>query len=329
MKTLEKHYEQLRDWPLIQEAEAFDITVASKWFFENPDLLKADLKSDYPFLVPPYPVVWMEHGSPSRLAIGKGEDVPKRHRDSRVACLAVSGPFDGDDQVNALKNNVLHRQTYRWAASMPLMRRRANDEFLTAVERAVASGTRAHRGTIFYLFFDDGRLIPFCATYIYLDELGNIVPSANFPIIDPFGIGAWLARFGKGMDWYPGMVSDHLGPFFFALSLMNAKNVSIVDAPPLPPAVAKKRERKGQPVLKFKTLHIEPMRARVKREKQEGQSEVKLALHLCRGHFKDYRDSGGLFGKYKGLYWWDSHVRGTEEAGRVIKDYELGKPKGA
>lgn len=37
---------------------------------------------------------------------------------------------------------------------------------------------------------------------------------------------------------------------------------------------------------------------------------------------KDYRQRG-LFGKYHGLYWWDSHLRGASSAGQVIKDYRV------
>ena len=56
-----------------------------------------------------------------------------------------------------------------------------------------------------------------------------------------------------------------------------------------------------------------------------GIDEVGLqrALHICRGHFKDYRDGKGLFGKHKGLYWWDSTVKGNANNGEIKKDYAL------
>ena len=203
-------------------------------------------------------------------------------------------------------------------------------KYAAALRDADKRGVVARWGVVMFFFLDQQkrRLDRIAATYLYLDEGGKPIPTPVIPLA-PLDDLRLAIDAGAPMEDAVRLMEGQEHPILFALSLMNAKNVSIVDAPPLPPAVAKKRERKGQPVLKFKTLHIEPMRARVKREKQEGQSEVKLALHLCRGHFKDYRDSGGLFGKYKGLYWRDSHVRGTEEAGRVIKDYELGKPKGA
>ena len=58
----------------------------------------------------------------------------------------------------------------------------------------------------------------------------------------------------------------------------------------------------------------------------EGQSQstgIKQGLHICRGHFKDYTRGRGLFGRFKGLYWWDSQVRGTAEKGIVVKDYRV------
>lgn len=326
MKTLEKYYDQLRDWRAIQTAEAIDITLASNWFHENPEQRKSDLKTDFPLLFAPYPSLWMEHAAPRQISFGS-RVLRCTHQSARCACLVISTSFDGDDQVSALQNNVLHDAIYRMGSPFPFVLRRAATSFLSALQHAIASGIQAHRGSIFILFIDDDGLAPLSASYIYLDEIGNIVPSVNFPIIDPVATDKRMARMAKGMDWWPGMVGDHLAPFFFAIALMNAKNVSLVDAP-LPPKVARRREKDGKAALTFKTLHIEPMRARVKQETKPGESETKVAMHLCRGHFKDYRDGAGLFGKYKGLYWWESQVRGAEENGRVIKDYELGGPHG-
>ena len=54
---------------------------------------------------------------------------------------------------------------------------------------------------------------------------------------------------------------------------------------------------------------------------------AKKALHICRGHFKDFRKSeNGLFGKHKDLYWWESQVRGNAKEGVVFSDYEVKSP---
>lgn len=49
-------------------------------------------------------------------------------------------------------------------------------------------------------------------------------------------------------------------------------------------------------------------------------SEVNTAFHICRGHFKDFREKG-LFGKNHGIYWWDMHARGSKKAGEIRKTY--------
>ena len=46
-------------------------------------------------------------------------------------------------------------------------------------------------------------------------------------------------------------------------------------------------------------------------------------LHLARGHFKDFRNGPGLFGKYKGIYWWDQQMRGSGDLGEVKKGYNV------
>jgi hypothetical protein len=75
-----------------------------------------------------------------------------------------------------------------------------------------------------------------------------------------------------------------------------------------------------------RTLTIDPMKKVLETEGDIQHNGIAKALHICRGHFKDYRNSAGLFGKYKGLYWWDMHTRGTEKAGVVIKDYRVKAP---
>jgi len=70
-------------------------------------------------------------------------------------------------------------------------------------------------------------------------------------------------------------------------------------------------------------LEIEPMKKVLKSEGNIDEVGLQRALHICRGHFKDYSNGKGLFGKHKGLYWWDSTVRGTESEGKIIKDYNI------
>jgi hypothetical protein len=75
-------------------------------------------------------------------------------------------------------------------------------------------------------------------------------------------------------------------------------------------AVAKKNG--GVQPVKFKRLVIEPLKAILKREGSADSKGIAHAMHICRGHFRDYREGKGLFGKYHKLVWTPQTVRGTK-----------------
>jgi hypothetical protein len=111
-------------------------------------------------------------------------------------------------------------------------------------------------------------------------------------------------------------------PMLLAISFMNCKNVT--RAVKRESIDTKTRRRHGkEPLIKIYTLKIDAIKAII--GKHTGNSEVltQNALHICRGHFKDFSHGAGLFGKYKGRYWWPMTTRGSIEAGEVIKDYSV------
>jgi hypothetical protein len=116
-----------------------------------------------------------------------------------------------------------------------------------------------------------------------------------------------------------------LYPFLLAISFMHCKNVQVVDNPPPPKLSAKHARRHGAPLLSFKTLVIEPMQHVLREAAGPSGASLQAALHICRGHFKDYR-AHGLFGRHKEVFWWESQVRGKGPAA-VTKDYNLALPR--
>ena len=64
------------------------------------------------------------------------------------------------------------------------------------------------------------------------------------------------------------------------------------------------------------------MREVLRKEGRAAETGVRQAIHLCRGHFKDYhyRSGRGLFGRTHGLYWWDMQVRGMRRPGQSRRD---------
>jgi len=107
-----------------------------------------------------------------------------------------------------------------------------------------------------------------------------------------------------------------------ALMLLNCKNVVSEDVPP-PEKLNRKRNKKGkQELFTYKILKL----LLPSESKQHGEylpSGIKARIHLCRGHFKTYTKESPLFGRYTGLYWWQSHVRGDKNEGMVVKEYKV------
>lgn len=114
-------------------------------------------------------------------------------------------------------------------------------------------------------------------------------------------------------------------PAFLAISFMHCKNVTTEEIIPPEKLNKKFKKRHRKELIRYHVLKIEPMRKILKTEGKSDELGIPKALHICRGHFKDYRQSG-LFGKIPGIFWWESHVRGQKEKGIILKDYEINKP---
>jgi hypothetical protein len=109
---------------------------------------------------------------------------------------------------------------------------------------------------------------------------------------------------------------------------MHCRNVKLAAGPPPPAKLEKARLRRGhKPSIRYHVLEIEPLRARGRQA--DGLTvrggEPLNALHLCRGHFKDYGEGNGLFGRYHGKWWWPGQARGSFKKGIVAKDYRMGR----
>ena len=123
---------------------------------------------------------------------------------------------------------------------------------------------------------------------------------------------------------------SHVSSFhvaWLAISFLHCKNVTTKEES-IPLAVEKAHVRHhGIPKLKYKVLEITPMKKVLEREGGIlKHRNLQKAMHICRGHFKDFSQHG-LFGKYHGLYWWNLQVRGSKNHGEVIKGYNINQPK--
>lgn len=120
-------------------------------------------------------------------------------------------------------------------------------------------------------------------------------------------------------------------PAFFAISLAHCSNVGQVEQQGRYASRQERRlaERRGDPPPhKYYTLEIGGMTKHLNGEGNAKRDGLQRAMHICRGHFSTYTEDKPLFGKYSGRFWVPAHVRGSSDAGRIIKDYRVNAPKG-
>jgi hypothetical protein len=120
-----------------------------------------------------------------------------------------------------------------------------------------------------------------------------------------------------------GAVSGAVYPFLLATSILHCKNVT-AQRVAVPEALKRAAAKRGRPIYSHSILNISPARKILKSEGELSKgASLSKALHVCRGHFKDYRDGAGLFGKAKGIYWWEQALRGNVSAGVHVKNYRV------
>lgn len=123
----------------------------------------------------------------------------------------------------------------------------------------------------------------------------------------------WMQSFAAESD-APVMKAymTFLNPMFLAISFLHCKNVTLVENQVPAPLAKKYRARHGITPCNYKTLIIEPLKKILRGEGHAGEVGIQKALHICRGHFRDYREGRGLFGKYHQMVWMPSIVRGSK-----------------
>lgn len=110
-----------------------------------------------------------------------------------------------------------------------------------------------------------------------------------------------------------------------AMSFMNCRNV---ETRPVDTDIHRRSFERGhgRKPVRYHVLDIKPMRAALARKTGNPGMSLAKALHLCRGHFKDYTKRP-LFGKYSGRFWCPPHARGDIDVGVVDKDYRVKAPE--
>jgi hypothetical protein len=153
----------------------------------------------------------------------------------------------------------------------------------------------------------------------------------------PFHIGAIsIAEDGSLLDFWMSHASAHIPKDesmqvagaslvgWTTLAMLNCANIDTV-AHDAPAAFQKARIKGGKkPLVSYHTVRVDlgktPRAIAAESLPGDGASP---RLHKKRGHIKDYRNGKGLFGRYKGVWYWGPTLAGSEEEGVVVSDYEV------
>ena len=108
------------------------------------------------------------------------------------------------------------------------------------------------------------------------------------------------------------------------LSMLNCANIAAVEHK-VPEAFQKARTKSGKrPLVSYHTVRVDldktPRQISAPSLPGDGTTP---RLHKKRGHMKDYRRGKGLFGRYKGVWFWGDMAVGSEDAGVVVSDYKV------
>jgi hypothetical protein len=249
--------------------------------------------ADFPNVAPPFRHIRLEYTMPARANVG-GKFKPNHHAGTRIGFVCRSYERG---QTDLWESSLLSLGGFSTPAANL---KRESAKWLTVIGGFTLLG-KNHVGRFPY------------RTVVSIDEKGGIIPGAwvILPDCDPEKAGfKEMINIAPVIHW----------PLFLALSLAHCKNVRAVESPELKPT---KKRLAGPPRYRHYTLEIDPMRTTLRGAGSNAGGGLIKAVHICRGHFKDYRDGSGLFGKVRGCYWWHDSVRGSASAGMVEKDYSV------
>jgi hypothetical protein len=232
-----------------------------------------DLGRDFPNLAPPYRMAWFEHRIPRTIH-------SKECGDSDAGSLTNGGRVGLlvlaiDPADCACETGTSIPGNARWVLGMEIF-----------IKYGVRDAVEGPHGSMFMAIDAEGKLIDRPWMQGYNDPEVNDIARAL-------------------MTW------TH--PAMLATSFLHCKNVKVVDNPVDPKLAKRYRERHGGLAPSpYKTLIIEPLKQILRAQGRSGEVGLIKAMHICRGHFADYTEGPGLFGKYHGRYWIPSVVRGTK-----------------
>lgn len=291
MRILEQHHKPLTriyGSPMMKEVVPVDLNEIAQWYFGDSKQVHIAYRGDFVGLVSPWPTAFFEYRMPAVWHTIDEHGKP----------IAFDFGFTREHRVGLMVRQAKVEENYQGR---------------TAIEtRDLAEIRRLYPGDI----------IKFAQQIeIYLGDKTTLRPILSVKVyVNTDGIWTGMSvetahRSVAGTEELRGVAMTTTYPLFFALSLMHCKNVHH-EPLPFSEKLRKARERRGKFVADWRHIVVDSLRKSITAGEHGQGNSVKLAFRLARGHFKDYREGRGLFGKIHGRFWWDNYA-GTGDGPRA------------
>jgi hypothetical protein len=352
----------------IQQAEIFNIDNVAEYLYAGTDQEEWDVKKDFPCLAPPFPVFWMEFCRPSRIvsrAAGVQSNAYMPHRcgflfrfvDQKNAIETLKSKQYLEDAEMA-KKKAWEAFQHAWTPEIdrelkaakaagadfrnladPLFNKLSPDArkaLSMLYTYGLAEHTINHHDTFVPAaekYMQNTRWVGYCLSFIQIARNGEIwgplttqqlILDAEGNVIDT------MTQYDARLTGATFAGLDCLSTIWFApllaISFCHCRGVTMTPEKKPDAKIIKRNPKRKR--ISYKVLEITPLKAVIDRARSEHHTDLKRALHICRGHFADYREHG-LFGKYFGRFWIQQHMRGSAAEGVALKDYKVNQPGGA
>jgi hypothetical protein len=114
----------------------------------------------------------------------------------------------------------------------------------------------------------------------------------------------------------------YLHPLLLSIVFMHCKNIILKKEGPSPKLIRKQAKKHGLKLHSYHMLEITPIK-KIIEASRTGTTDIKMALHRCRGHFKTYTPDRPLMGRAVGTFFWAEQARGKRQYGEISKDYRV------
>ena len=324
MHLLEKYHRLLTKYitpELMADIVPVNITPAAKWFLGESPQDFWNYREDFPCVLPPAPVTWIEYEMPAFIH-SESRTVERPARSVAALIMALEIPeeerhdFLVKDEIVGLFNFFRRRSQILEGVQVSYDRREE------AIQEALKAGLTCKWVCLWQLFGEPlnyKALVPYMTYAMPLDEGGQILNSLSVA-------HSMVSKEEKQGDlsFLSNVFSDSLA-FLFGLSLMHCRNVEVIEQE-ISATIAKRRKEKGIPLIRFKHLIIKPMGQRkVKAGESMTKQQGMMPMHFVRAHFKTYTADKPLMGKHVGRYFWHTSARGNRKMGEIVKDYQVEK----